>query len=73
MHIDITDFPSDPNGVTGNLRKELMKALRKADTYPNNIGIIRDQFAFATKKLNDITKAHGADTKAQKASSKGDN
>lgn len=58
MLIEITDFPSDPNGETGNLRKELVTALRKVDTHPGKIKLLREIFKFANKKLADIDKAH---------------
>lgn len=57
MHIDITDFPSDPNGETGSLRMELLNALRKADNYPGKDKLIREILAFASKKLTAITRS----------------
>lgn len=63
MRLEITDFPSDPDGATGNLRKELLNVLRKADTYPNKIGVIKEQLQFANKKLTEITKAHKGNNK----------
>lgn len=63
MHIEITDFPSDPNGETGKLRQELMKQLRKADNYPGKGKLLREILTFASKKLTAI---HTAQSKQNK-------
>ena len=57
MLIEITDFPSDPNGETGKLRQELLTALRKVDTHPRKAQLVRSVLSFANKKLTEITKA----------------
>ena len=57
MLIDITDFPSDPNGETGKLRKELLTQLRKVDTHPSKVKLVREILTFASKKLTEINKA----------------
>jgi hypothetical protein len=56
MRIEVIDFPSDPRGETGTLRKELVNALRKVDNYPSKSKLIHDMLSFATKTLNDIDK-----------------
>ena len=56
MRIEITDFPSDPNGVFGNLRNELMNALRKADTYPGNVPLLAEILKYTNKRLAESRK-----------------
>ena len=57
MLIEITDFPSDPNGETGKLRQELLTQLRKVDTFPRKEKLVREILSFASKKLTEIKKA----------------
>ena len=66
MRIEITDFPSDPNGTFGPLRKVLMDALRKADTYPNNAKLMDEILKFAAKKLKDSKAEHAAKARVAK-------
>jgi hypothetical protein len=63
MLIELTDFPSDPNGETRQLRKELLTALRKADSYPRSAKRLREILTFASKKLTEVNKAQSIKTK----------
>lgn len=57
MLIEIKDFPSDPNGETGNLRKELVNALQNADAHPARGKLVREVLNYASKQLTAIQKS----------------
>jgi hypothetical protein len=61
MHVEITDFPSDVNGVYGSLRRELIKALRKADTYPTHAPLLADILKYTNKRLAESRRENKGD------------
>ena len=57
MVLDIVDFPSDPDGQTGDLRRVLLKQLRNAETYPRKRKLIKAIIKFAMMQLTEIQKS----------------
>ena len=51
---EIIDFPSDPNGECGNLRKECVKIVNKCATYPAKVKLV---LTVLKRTINMIEKA----------------
>lgn len=64
---EIIDFPSDPNGECGNLRKECVKIVNKCATYPSKVKLV---LSVLKRTINMIEKAEKKRVAAIKAAAK---
>ena len=64
---EIIDFPSDPNGECGNLRKECVKIVNKCATYPTKAKLA---LKVLKRTMNMIEKTEKARIAAEKSAAK---
>lgn len=53
MRLETIDFPSDVDGVFGDLQKLLAAALHRAADHPDHLALLRKTLKFSTDKLKD--------------------